>query len=465
MEIPEHIFKAYDIRGLYPEEINEENIGAIVKSIYKLLQGDSNEPIKIIISRDMRISSPSLHKVAIQTLKECGADVLDIGIVSTPTFYYSVFKYKVVGGFQISASHNPKQYNGIKIAKYSPNGLIKVGKNAGMDQIREGAIQGVEVGSTKEGEVTEIDTDELLKEEVTNALEIVGNPEIKDFKIVADPANAMGAQYIDALFKKIPGNLIRMNFELDGTFPAHQPDPLQADTLTDLKKRVLAEEADLGLAPDGDGDRLFFIDEKGEIVPASIITALVAKYLLKRYKGEKILADIRYIMTPKKVTEEQGGEFLMTRVGHAFITEKMHDEGGIFAGESSGHYYFKATGNAESQLPVILTVLQAMTEENKKLSQIVKELKRSWESGEFNFRVKNALEILEAVKQKYSDGELETLDGVAITYADWRFNIRTSNTEPLIRLNVEESDLETAGERVDELIKFIKSIAIFEEKR
>ena len=250
-----------------------------------------------------------------------------------------------------------------------------------------------------------------------------------------------------------------MNFELDGTFPAHQPDPLQSETLIDLQKRVIKEKADLGLAPDGDGDRLFFIDEKGNVVPPTIITSIVAKEFLKKYKGEKILIDIRYILTPQRIVKESGGTTQITRVGHAYITEAMNKSGGIFAGESSGHYFFRETGNSESQLPIILTVLKVLTEENKPFSKLVSDYRRSFESGEFNFKVTNAKDLIETLKQKYSDGILDPLDGIAINYPTWRFSVRTSNTEPLLRLNVEADDKKTMEEKRDELLTQIKSLS------
>lgn len=294
-------------------------------------------------------------------------------------------------------------------------------------------------------------------------MQILRNPEIKHFKVVADPANAMGAQYVAAIYDHIPADLIKMNFEFDGTFPAHQPDPLNFENLKDLQAKVLEEHADFGLAPDGDGDRLFFIDDKGHVVPASIITGIITKEFLKKYPGATILFDIRYILTPRKIVEENDGKYDITRVGHAFITEKMHESGAVFAGESSAHYFYKDAGNGENQLITILTVMKVMTQEGKKLSELVEEYRRSYESGEFNFRVSNAKEILEQLKDKYNDGEISELDGVAITYPEWRFSVRTSNTEPLLRLNLESLKKETMEAKFAEVKKFINEIGHHEE--
>lgn len=460
---PEKIFKSYDIRGVYPQEINENFAVPITKAIYKLIADQlvSDKSLTIAVGRDMRLSSPVIFKAVSKTLVELGAKVIDLGIVSTPTFYFAVFKNKYDGGLQITASHNPKEYNGIKIVRISPTGLVKIGKSTGMDDIKKMAIEGIGLPSVNGGTITE--KLGVVVEEVQNALRIAGNPKLNKYKVVADAANALGALYIEELFKHIPGNLIKMNFRLDGTFPAHQADPLQKKTLIDLQKRVIEEKADLGLAPDGDGDRLFFIDEKGEIVPPSIITAIVAREVLKKHKGATVLGDIRYIMTPKKIVEELGGTFVITKVGHSFITEKLHETGGVFAGESSSHYFFKETGNAESQIPMILLILKVMSEEKKKLSEIVDLLRRSHESGEFNFEVKNAKEVMEAIKKEFPEGEISELDGVSISFADWRLSLRSSNTEPLLRLNVEVELGGNIEEIKEKMISLIKKHAVFED--
>jgi len=456
MQIDPKIFKAYDIRGIYPEEINEKNLKSIIQAIYTFLFNEKKQPLTIVLGRDMRLSSPQLFAIAKETLVAMGTSVIDVGMLSTPSFYFSVFHYGYDAGIQITASHNPKEYNGIKFVKNSPHGLIKIGKSTGMEDVKRMAVEGII--NIPQGTGTVQQKSDILKEEVENALSLFGNPKLNTYKIVADPANAMGAQYIEALFAKIPGELIKMNFELDGSFPAHQPDPLNFENLKDLRAKVITEKADLGLAPDGDGDRLFFIDEKGNVVPATIITALVARELLKKNPGATILFDIRYILTPQKIVEEYGGKSEITRVGHAFITEKLGQTGGLFAGESSAHYYYKANGNAESQLATIISVLKVLTEEGKKLSEVVEELRRSYESGEINFTVSNAQEILKMLTEQYKDGDLSTLDGIAISYPNWRFSVRTSNTEPLLRLNLEALTKEVMETKRDEVVELIRKV-------
>lgn len=459
---PAKIFKSYDIRGIYPDEINEENIVPIVRAIYKFFldSSKSSGPLKIVIGRDMRISSPILFEKASKALIDVGANVIDIGLVSTPTFYFAVLNYSYDAGFQISASHNPKEYNGLKIVRKTKDGILKIGKPTGMEEVKKMALEGVNFDQAQKGTI--IKHEGILADEVKNALKIAGNPVINKFKVVADPANAMGALYIEELFKNIPGDLVKMNFGLDGTFPVHQPDPLQFETLKDLQKRVVEEGADLGLAPDGDGDRIYFIDEKGGIVLPSSIIGLVSKEILKANKRAKIIVDLKYIFTPKKTTEEFGGEIVVSKTGHAYITQAMHEHAGYFAGEASGHYYWSATGGAESPMPVILMILSIMTRENEPLSVLAKEIRSSHESGEINFKVQNAEEIMEKIKDHYADGVFSDLDGIVIDYPNWRFSLRSSNTEPLLRLNIETRLNEDVEGKKKELVEKIEKHAILE---
>lgn len=458
MQIDPSIFKSYDIRGIYPTQINEENFGQVVTAIYAFFQKKTGkEQVTLVIGTDMRISSPVLYKVTIDTLLGLGANLVDVGLVSTPTFYFAITHYDCDAGIQVTASHNPKEWNGLKFALKQTNGILKIGKPTGMDEIRQMAADRITLPERAGGTIREIQG--VYEEEVINGLNLWKNPEIKKFKIVADPANAMGITYINALEKKVPMDLVRMNFELDGNFPVHQPDPMQPKNLVDLQKRVIGEKADLGLAPDGDGDRLFIIDEKGEVVPPPQIIGILAKELLKQYPGSTIVVDQKYYFTAKKIVEENGGKLELSPTGHAFITAKMGEVNAIFAGEASAHYYFKTTGNAESQVCTIIGLLKVLTEEGRPLSVLADECRRSYESGEINFEVTNAQEIFDALKQKYNDGELSEMDGVTVTYPTWKFNLRASGTEPLIRFNLEAYDKQTEEEKQTELINFIKSVA------
>lgn len=448
------IFKAYDIRGIYPTELDESAVYAIAKAFHTLFSRRlQKKTLTFVVGGDMRLSTPSLSEKIKNALVECGAEVIDIGLVSTPTFYFVVRHYNYDCGIQISASHNPKEYNGIKAVLNTPEGLVKIGKNTGLDEVRQIADSGVfDPPADGPGKITK--KEGILEDDVANAFEVIKPVLIKPLIIVADPANAMGATYLDALFAKLPCKLIRMNFELDGTFPSHQADPLQFDTLKDLQKKVVEEKAALGIAPDGDGDRVFFIDEKGAVIPASITTAIIIREVLKKYPGVKVGFDTRYIWSPLKAANDNGGIPVITKIGHALITETMHKENLFYAGESSGHNYWKFAGGAESSIAVVLTILDTLSTENKTMSEIVEEVRGSYESGEVNFKLNTAEEALKKIelfKETFKDGKISLLDGLSVDYDDWRFNLRSSNTEPLLRLNVESKNQELTEKKKTEL--------------
>lgn len=455
--IDESIFKSYDIRGIYPDQINEENLYQIVQAIYAFfVETIGKDSLTIVTGHDMRLSAPQLYPILQQALVDSGATVIDIGLASTPTGYFAASHYGYDAGIQLSASHNPPEYTGMKFVINKGGKLIKIGKSTGMDEVKALSLAGKKIILNQKGSIEK--KENTLQEELANANSIVQTGTIRPFTVVADAANAMGATYLEVLFEQLSQcRLIKMNFELDGSFPSHQPDPLVKKNLEPLQVRVKAEQADFGIAPDGDGDRVFFVDEQGEVVPASVITAIIAMELLREHPGDTILYDIRYTMTPKAIIAQYGGTSDITKVGHAFITQKMNETGAVFGGESSGHYFFRATGNAESQIPVILIVMDVLSKENIPFSQLVAKFSRSYESGEYNFQTENAAKILEAIQKKYTDGKLVTIDGISIEYEVWRFGVRTSNTEPLLRLNLEATTKELMEQKRDELIAFITS--------
>ncbi len=454
MNINPGIFKAYDIRGIYPNDVNEENFSVIIKAIYTFFTEDiKRKGLRVVLGKDMRISSPTLFKIAKETLLDMGANVVDVGLVSTPTFYFSVLKYEGDCGIQISASHNPPEWNGIKFVKKSGSNLIKIGKNTGMSKVQELAQTQKFLQPEKKGTVEEIPI--ACKDEVDFALNHVKPQTIKKLKVVADPANAMGITYLEELFKRLPCELVKMNFTLDGTFPVHQPDPLNFKNLIDLEKRVLEEKADLGIAPDGDGDRVFFINEKGKVIQASLISALIATELLKTHKEDRIGIDIRYTRNISNAVKKVGGVPIIGHVGHALITELMNKEDILFTGESSGHYFYRDTGYAESSVITILMILDVISRENKPISEIVSQYITSIESGESNYILSEtvkAKDLLESIADEYKDGHVSWLDGLAVDYPEWRFSIRTSNTEPLLRLNV-EADNEALTKEKEQLLR------------
>ena len=453
MTINPQIFKAYDIRGVYPSDINEENFSTIIKAIYTFFNQEvKKDSLKVCLGSDMRLSSPVLFRVAKETLLKLGAHILDVDLVSTPTFYFACLHHQADCGIQISASHNPPQWNGAKFVIRRGKNLIKIGKNTGMKKILELVEKGKFIEEKNNGKITKIKTPVI--DEINFAFDYVKPSYFKKLKIVADPANAMGISYLEELFKRLPCQLVKMNFTLDGSFPAHEPNPLIFKNLIDLQKKVIEEKADLGIAPDGDGDRVFFIDEKGKIIQASLISSLIATELLKKNPGDKIGLDIRYTRNIINAVKKANGKPIVGPVGHALISELMIKEDILFTGESSGHYFYRATGYAESSVITILQILKVISEQNKPISQITSQYESSIESGEINFtNPANVLakDFLKKISEDYHDADISWLDGLSVDYPNWRFNIRASNTEPLIRLNVEGNTQELVKEKTKEL--------------
>lgn len=453
------IFKAYDIRGVYPNQINEKDVYNITKGFFTFVVQKLNlsKPPKIVLSYDGRLSSPQLADQARKALIESGAEVIDIGLSGTPTFYFAVSHHDYDGGIQISASHNPKEYNGVKSVVKVGNSITKIGETTGLDEIKKITQAEKFTSLGKAGHVTK--KEGVLQDQVNNALKITKNPSISNLKVVADAANGTAALYLDTLFKKLPCKLVKMNFEIDGNFPSHQPDPSQFSTLVNLQRRVVSEKADLGIAPDGDSDRIFFIDEKGSVIPASVTTSLVAKYILKKQPGEKIGFDVRNTFNVLHAVKENGGIPIVHRIGNPFATEIMKKENCVFFGENSGHFLFKDTHFMEDPIPVILIFLSELSRERCPLSEIVKTLSVSFQSPQINLKVRDTEKIVEALQEKYTDGKINFIDGLSVDFPDWRFNIRPSNTESLIRLNVEALRKELMEEKRDEIENIIKEFS------
>ncbi|MBI5732206.1 MAG: phosphomannomutase/phosphoglucomutase, partial [Candidatus Magasanikbacteria bacterium] len=385
-------------------------------------------------------------------LLEQGLDVVNIGLVSTPTFYFVVSFYGLDGGLLISASHNPKEYNGIKITRARASPL---GKGTGMEELRELAEK--EDFKTPAQPGKEERMEGALEEQVKFEEKYADLSRIGRFKIAADAANSMGALYLERLFVDLPQiELVRMNWELDGTFPAHQADPFQEKNVADLRKRVVAEGADLGIATDGDGDRIFFIDNEGNILEPAILRGLMARLFLRAHPGAVICYDIR----PGKITEdmilEAGGRPSVTRVGHSLIKKQMLETGAVFGGESSGHFFVKFPhGVYEAPMVVILKLLQELTETGRSLADYSRPLKRYFHSGEINFEIEDKEAALARLREKFKDAELNELDGLTFTYPDFWFNVRASNTESLLRLNLEARKLELVKEKAEKIKKII----------
>jgi len=448
------IFKAYDIRGIYPTELDEQGTYKIAKAFIHLLKQENPEKkLKIVVARDMRLSSPSLKEQVIKAVTNMGVDVIDIDLASSPTFYFTVAKNNYDGGLIISASHNPKEYNGIKIvrARAIPIGLIN-----GLDKIRDLTEQEIKESEIK-GTITK--EQNALEQRTQYALNFYNFEKIKPLKVVIDTANAMGAPDFEELFKHIPCQLIKMNFPLDGTFPAHQADPFKEENVIDIKKRVIQEQADLGIALDGDADRIFFIDNKGEFVEPGIIRGILSKEVLKHKPNSRICYDIRPGMITKDMIIENGGTASITKVGHTLIKLQSIEEGAEFAGESSGHFFFKTDyGFYETPLIVALIILKEISETNKTLSEITTPLKKYFHSSEINSIVKDKEAVMNRIEQHFKESakSISHLDGISIEHEDYWFNVRPSNTESLLRLNLEARTKEIMEQKRDEVLKIIQ---------
>ena len=448
------IYKAYDIRGIYPTELHEKTAYGVGRAFAVLLQTENpGEDLEIVVGRDARESGDTLTTEVIKGLREGGLDIAYVGLVSTPTFYFAVAKYGYAGGLMGSASHNPAEYNGFKLVRAR---AVPVGGETGIKDIEAMVLAGVYPQSDRRGTLSE--KKGVLEDQVEHDLRFADVKKIKPLKIVADAANGMGALYLDELFKHLPCELVKMYFDLDGRFPNHEADPLKEENKEALKKRVVAEKADLGIATDGDGDRIFFVDDKGESIDPAILRGIMARIFLREKPGATIAYDIRPGKITKDMIEENGGKPLVTRVGHSLIKQAVIEQDAYFAGESSGHFFLSLDhGVYEVPMIVTLKLLQELSVSSMSASEYIRPLKRYAHSGEINTRVRNVAETIEAVAKEYSDGAQSRLDGITVEYADFWFNVRGSNTEPLIRLNLEAKSKEVMEQKRDEVLSVIYS--------
>jgi len=453
MEINLKIFKAYDIRGIYPEDLNGEIAYKIGLGYAQMRRRETGkDDLQIVVGSDMRLSSPQLKEKLIEGLTDGGMNIVDIGLASTPTFYFAVAHYKYDGGILVSASHNPKEWNGFKMTREKASSMS--GDN-GIYELRDLVANDALEKSSKKGKV--IQKEGVLADQVAHDLKFADVSKIKKMKIVIDPANAMGILYFDELFKHVPGEIVKINWKLDGTFPVHEADPLKPENMEALCGKVKEEKADLGIATDGDGDRIFFAAENGERLDPGITRAILCKLFLRERPGSTICYDIR----PGKITPdtilENGGKTSVTKVGHSLIKEQAVREGAWFAGESSGHFFLNMDeGCYEIPLIVTLKILQELSESGMGFSEYIRPYKRYFHSGEINSEVKDVQEKIQEIKQKYSDGKQNDLDGISVEYPDWWFNVRGSNTEPVLRLNLEAKTKELMEEKRDEVLGTIR---------
>jgi len=441
------IFKAYDIRGVYPQDLNEK-IAYLVGRAVVLFTGAKT----VVVGRDMRSSSDSLSREVIRGIIDQGANSMDIGLVSTPMLNFAVAEYEEhEAGIMITASHNPKEYNGLKLCY---GNALPIGGDTGMAEIKNLVAEGKFEDSNK-GKLVKKD---VLCNYLSKIFSLTDIGAIKPLKVVIDTANAVGVVPLPEIFKKLPCELIPLYFDLDGNFPNHEANPLKEETLSDLKKKVLEEGADLGIAIDGDADRIGFVDEKGQTVRADLIEALIAVELLKKNPGELVLYDVRSSQVIKEEVLKVGGRAEMCRVGHALIKKQMLESGALLGGEFSSHFYYRDFYRVESADLTMLKIFEIISRTGKPFSKIVAPLLRYHHSGEINFEVKDKEGKMEEIEKKYSSAakEISHLDGIRLDFDDWWFNVRSSNTEPLLRLNLEaktKSSMEAKRHELEEIIR------------
>ncbi len=455
MKTNPNIFKAYDIRGIYGEDLDEDTAYKLGRAYVTIRQEEvDKEKLDIVVGADMRISSPQLKEALMRGITESGANVIDIGLASTPTFYFAVANYNYDGGIIVSASHNPGEYNGFKLTRER---AIPISGETGIMQIRD-LVMADDFGPKAETLGTITTKENVLQEQIAENLEHVELEQFKKLKIVVDPANGMGAQYLEELFKHIPAKLVKINFKLDGNFPAHEADPLKEENMTQLQEKVLEVGADLGIATDGDGDRVFFVDNKGKTINQAIIRGLLAKIFLREKPGAKIGYDVRPGRITIDLIKENGGVPMVTRVGHSLIKEQVLRENAYFAGESSGHFYLNMPiGCFDVPTIVILELIQYFSELDTDIASYLKQYDKYYHSGEINSVVKDVDDVFRRIEEKYSDGKISKLDGILVEYDDFWFNVRASNTEPKMRLNLEAVDEETMKEKRDEILAIINA--------
>ena len=444
------IFKAYDIRATYPDQIDEDAARDIGRGFVTYLAAK-----RIAVSRDMRISSPSLSAAFIDGATSQGADVVDYGLAGTDMLYYAVAAGRFEGGAQITASHNPKQYNGMKLVR---QGAFPLSGDAGISDIREMVTRGtLPAPAATRGTVT---TAEMLGPYVEHVLKFIDPSVIKPFNVVLDAGSGIGGLVAPKLFDRLPCRTTKLCFTIDGNFPTHEANPLIEENRRDIVEEVIRQKADIGIAWDGDADRCFFIDGQGEFVPGDFITALLAEAFLIKHPGSTVIYDLRASYAVKDIMARFGGTALMNRVGHAFIKRRMREDNAIFGCEVTGHYYFRDNFYADNGFIPALLILELMSRKGQTLAQLLAPLREQYFiSGEINTKVSSMSvcdEKIAGLTQQYHDAKVYQLDGVSVEYPDWHFNVRPSNTEPLLRLNLEGKTPELMAEKRDEVLAYIR---------
>jgi phosphomannomutase len=441
------VFKAYDIRGIYPDELDEDGARAIGRGYV-----EEFEPRAIAVGRDMRLSSPSMAAAAMEGAAEAGADVVDVGMVGTEMLYFAVGELELEGGIMVTASHNPKEYTGMKIVR---RGALPVGGDSGLLDIRTRAISGARQETGPKGTIRQED---IWPRWVDAVVAFIDVDAVKPLRVVIDAANGMGGVMLPPVLERLPIHAVPYFFEPDGTFPNHEPNPLLPENREFIIAKVTEEGADLGVAFDGDADRCFFVDDTGEFVPGDFVTALLAESIVEKDPGARILYDVRASWAVPETIERAGGVPLVNRVGHAFFKHRMREEGAVFGGEVSGHYYFREFSQADSGVIPFLLMLELISKRGQKLSEILRPYNDHYFiTGELNTPVDDVALKLQELKERFGpEGTVSHLDGLSVDSKDWHMNVRPSNTEPLLRLNLEALSPELMERKRDEVLEVIR---------
>src|SRR5437588_971149 len=443
------VVKAYVVRGLYATGLDEEGAYAIGRAYVELF-----EPKRMAVGRDMRLSSPAMAAAAIRGASEAGAEVLDLGMVGTEMLYFAVGELGLDGGLTVTASHNPKEYTGMKIVR---RGALPVGGESGLLDVRDRAMAGAWGEPASTGTVSAHD---VWPAYVDRVMSFIDASALRPLKVVIDAANGMAGAMLPPVLDRLPQvEAVRCFFEPDGTFPNHEPNPLLPENREFIVSKTLEEHADLGVAFDGDADRCFFVDDSGEFVPGDFVTALLAESILEKEPGAKVIYDLRASWAVPETVERAGGVPLVNRVGHAFIKHRMRQEDAAFAGEVSGHYYFRDFSQADSGVVPFLLMLELGSKKGRKLSEILRPFReRYFITGELNTPVADVPLKLQELKERFCrEGEVSHLDGISVGAADWHMDVRPSNTEPLLRLNLEARSRELMERKRDEVLDAIRS--------
>jgi phosphomannomutase len=463
------VFKAYDVRGIYPSELDEDGAYRVGRAYVEQF-----EPRQIAVGRDMRLSSESMQQAVMRGAAEAGAGVLDLGLVGTEMVYFAVGELGLDGGIAVTASHNPKEYAGMKIVR---RGALPVGGESGLFDIRDRAMSGEATAGVRprtgpEGTIEAhdvrprtgpegtIEAHDVWPAYVDRVMSFVDASAIRPLRVVIDAANGMGGVMLPPVLERLPMvDAVRCYFEPDGSFPNHEPNPLLPENREFIVRKTLDERTDLGVAFDGDADRCFFVDDTGEFVPGDFVTALLAESVLEKEPGAKIIYDVRASWAVPETIERAGGVPLINRVGHAFIKARMRQDHAAFGGEVSGHYYFREFTQADSGVVPFLLMLELISKRGRKLSEILADYRsRYFITGELNTPVADVALKLQELKERFaSEGEVSHLDGISITADDWHFNVRPSNTEPLLRLNLEARSQDLMERKRDEVLGVIRS--------